>query len=286
MLSEHEPPRDSRRGTEMSAASAAAEWAGVPVGGRDRTTAIGRLVPSDSWARPAWHVILPASIVLSLIALYFSGNPMLAAVVAPPLNRELGVMEHLQLALVVAVGVWSLGAARRERAPLWRWGFAAMSCCAIFLALEELNYGQHYVALITGTGSEREVGQRSLHNLGDTTNWMKLGGDTAIAILFVILPLVRVTTGKALLGRLTPNPWYLATVTVMVLVAQIPHLLEGLASDPGWLRSNLSEFRETIIYWLGALFAWDVIRTRRPEPPPANAAMERVPPQDREDIAA
>jgi hypothetical protein len=270
----------------MSAASAAAEWTALPLDGRDRVGAAGRLIPSASWARPAWHVILPASIVLSFIALYFSGNPTLAAIVAPPLNRELGVMEHLQLALVVAVGVWSLAAARRERVPLWRWAFVVMSSCALFLALEEVNYGQHYVALVTGTGSEREIGQRSLHNLGRTTDWMKLAGDTGIAILFVALPLVRVATGKALLGRVTPNPWYLATVIVMVLVAQIPHLLEGLASDPGWLHGNLSEFRETIIYWLGALFAWDVIRARRADSVPATPATERATPEVSRDIAA
>jgi hypothetical protein len=80
--------------------------------------------------------------------------------------------------------------------------------------------------------------------------------------VFVGLPLLAWLTGSRPLGPLTPSLWYVATVAVMVAVSHVPHALESLGADPGSLRSNLSEFRELIVYWLGALFARDIIRSR------------------------
>ena len=255
-------PAPSRRAAGNPGASALHGRTSVPAAARAVASTI-RIPALEGWSRLAWHVIAPGVTVLTLIAFFFSGSPTLSAIVAPAVNRELGLLEHLQVGLLVAIGVLGAAAWRRERMPLWKWFFLAMTAGAAFLVLEEVNYGQHYLALLTGVGSEQEVGPRSLHNIGATTDWLKLGGDIAIAALFVVVPLLRQLTGRAFLGPLTPGPWYVATVALMVLVSQVPHMLDGLASDPGSLRHNLSEFRELMLYHLGALFAWDVVNARR-----------------------
>ena len=229
---------------------------------------------SETLSRVVRHVIAPAATVLTLVTLFFSGEPALAALIAPQVNRELGVLEHLQLVPLVAVSAWGAAACCRERILVWRWVFVGMSGGALFLLLEEVNYGQHYLALLTGTGAEQEIGPRSLHNFGDATDWMKLAGDIGIGVFFVVVPLIRQMTGKALLGPVTPSLWYLTTVAVMVIVSQVPHLLAGGGADAGPLRSNLSEFRELMVYYLGALFSWEVIRSRRVSPRPLEVAVD------------
>ena len=131
------------------------------------------------------------------------------------------------------------------------------------VALEELNYGQHYLALLLGSGSEAEVGPISVHNAGDLTDGFKLVADLGIAVLFVALPLLRHWTGVAPLGSVTPNLWYLTTVALIVMLGQLPHMLSALELGPGWMTYNLSEFRELLIYYIGALYLWDLARARR-----------------------
>ncbi len=49
------------------------------------------------------HLILPGALVLALIVACSAGGPTRAALVAPTVNGELGLLEHLQPALLAAV---------------------------------------------------------------------------------------------------------------------------------------------------------------------------------------
>ena len=51
--------------------------------------------------------------------------------------------------------------------------------------------------------------------------------------------------------------------TLIVMLGQLPHMLSALELGPGWMTYNLSEFRELLIYYIGALYLWDLARARR-----------------------
>ena len=142
-----------------------------------------------------------------LLALFFSGNPVLATIVVPEVNREFGVLEHLQLLPLAAIAVLAARVRAAERARVWRVAMFIAMTGAAFMLLEELNYGQHYIALLLGRGSEAEVGPMSLHNVSDTTDLMKASGDLAMALLFVVIPVASRLTRRRLLGDYTPGMW-------------------------------------------------------------------------------
>lgn len=66
----------------------------------------------------------------------------------------------------------------------------------------------------------------------------------------------------------------------MVVTGQIPHILVRAGHGPGWLTSNLSDFRELLIYYVVVLYTYDLTgraaRTRHRKgialaPPPTDA---------------
>ena len=236
------------------------------------------------------HVVAPAALMLAMIALFFSGVPAFAAMVAPPGNRELGLLEHLQLAALGTVIALAVRAARHEGSRPARRVWAVVAAGAAFVFLEETDYGLHYyelmVSLATGAPPVTAPGVRNVHNLGENTNRMKLVADGVLGVLFLVVPFAptwwrvsgsrwaadrrrsvlessRKLVGTLLLAPdspLRPSRWYAATIGVMVVTAQIPHALFRAGHGPGWLTSNLSEFREVLIYYVFALYTYDVLR--------------------------
>ena len=215
------------------------------------------------WERPSFrHLTLPAVTGVVLLALFFSGNRALASIVVPEVNRELGLLEHLQLLPLAGIALLAARVRAVESAPAWRLVMLAAMAGAAFLLLEELNYGQHYIALLLGRGSEAEIGPLSLHNVSDTTDLMKIAGDAAVALLFVLVPIASRLRKRPLLGDYTPRMWYLVSVLLMVASGAVAVELSRAGMGPGWLRYNLSEFRELFFYYTGFLYAWDLSRVR------------------------
>lgn len=221
------------------------------------------------------HVVLPAVVMLTLLGMFFSGNRLVASLVVPEGNRELGLLEHLQLVPLAAMALLAYRARRDEESRIWRGAFLMLTLGSLFVLLEELNYGQHYFALLTGVGSEAEVGPRSLHNASDTTDLLKGFGDAGMAFLFVVLPYIAHLTRRAPLGALTPSIWYVATIALMVVLGQLTHLLAAAGLGPGWMTRNLSEFRELMIYYTGALYLGDVAQAREAARAPQQVVGER-----------
>ena len=92
---------------------------------------------------------------------------------------------------------------------------------------------------------------------------LKRAGDLAMALLFVVTPVIARLTKRQPLGAYTPSIWYLATIALMIVLGQLTHLLAGAGLGPGWLTRNLSEFRELMIYYTGALYLRDLVRARQ-----------------------
>jgi hypothetical protein len=234
------------------------------------TTALGQgtLAVTVARVRALWevpsfrHFTLPALTGFVLLALFFSGNRTLASIVVPEVNRELGLLEHLQLLPLAGIALLAARVRAVESERPWRLVMVAAMAGAAFMLLEELNYGQHYIALLLGRGSEAEIGPLSLHNVSDTTDVMKIVGDTAVALLFVIVPIASRLTKRPLLGDYTPRMWYLVSVLLMVASGAVAVELSRAGMGPGWLRYNLSEFRELFFYYTGFLYAWDLSRVR------------------------
>lgn len=198
---------------------------------------------------------LPALIVATLMAMYFSGIDPLRQAVAPRINREFGLLEniqHLMLLWIVFVGI---RAVRSSSQPWRRRMFLFMTVVTALLFLEEVDYGLHWWELITGTPPEEQASVRNLHNIGGTTQDIKYVGNIVMILLFVVMPFVATRSSSEWWQYFRPSRYLVITAVVTFLLARLAHYLYDSGYYPdGPISSNISEFREVMVYYVWLIY--------------------------------
>jgi len=212
-------------------------------------------------ARLVRYGALPAVVAVALVGMYFSGLRPLQALVAPRGQREFGLLENLQNLALLGIALRAWRGAGREGSARAKHAARLLALFALFVLMEELDWGDHYYAAWSG----RQIlpGEKlNLHNRGDVTGWSKRIVDLSMFLGCVVAPAL----GSRLPERLrpwVPSGYSFWTLLVGVVAGWAAHTLE----DAGWptnraLRSNISEFRELFVYWLAWLYLGEIARRR------------------------
>lgn len=205
------------------------------------------------------YIVAPLLGVGLCLAMYFSGVDWLAGIASPRRNRELGLLEHLQNAVLLGLCWFSWRTARveptRRAAMLWR-GLAAF---VLLVFLEELDYGNHYISIARGSWNSGPP--VNLHNQGSVNEVLKATSNVGMGLWLGILPLF----ASRLPARLQPwiaSRWSLGTLLVGIALSETAHALHGSLDHNRSLSGNISEFRETITYWVIALYIGELALRR------------------------
>ncbi len=219
-----------------------------------------------SWSRSFLvYVAVPFSLCGGLILMFFSGNPILQSFVAPHFNREFGALENLENILLIAMVVLAARAAFRKPSRVDKTAFMIITVLALVVFLEEIDYGLTYWEFLSGTLPEHQAQIRNIHNIGKNTIRIKQVVDLGLFILFALAPLVAIRMRNPYLRYIAPSPWAIATLVIMVVLSKLAvHLNHAGFNLSGALSSNMSEFRELLIYYLSLVYLADVVH--RPSP--------------------
>lgn len=208
-----------------------------------------------------WY--LPIIVLVPLILMYFSGVHWMVEIVCPAANREYGLIENLQLVILLYMVVISAMAVRRKTWPLERIGFFLLTLFALLVFLEEMDWGAHFIEAATGTRDtffSELTGNTNIHNQNDAAKWFKRPVYLIMAGLFIIFPLLRHRFTNALLLYLTPKKLIIGTVIIAVFSDLIPRftVLFNIRPDAG-LANNIGEFSEIMVYYTFALYLHEII---------------------------
>ena len=195
------------------------------------------------------YAVFPSCFTLILIALYFSGIEFLQSITSPATQREFGLIENAQNILLLLSNHWKW---------FWRMGVVA----SLFLFMEEIDWGDHYWSLLTGT--HRPSGEYfNIHNQGNITRWLKKMVDGGSVAVFILIPLARKRL-PVKIQSLVPDIHSALTLLCGLLTSKLAHALENAGiNNNGSLLNNISEFRETFTYWVGLLYLWEVAQRRK-----------------------
>lgn len=209
--------------------------------------------------------IFPTLIVAALMVMYFSGIDWLRQAVAPRVNREFGLLENIQHVILLAILVMAIRSALSSTARLRKGLFIVISVVTSWMFLEEVDYGLHWWELIVGTLPEDRAVIRNLHNIGGTTQDIKFVGNTIMIMLFVILPFVGRKSDWKWWRFFRPSRYLAMTAVVTFCLARLAHYLadQGFYPD-GPINSNISEFREVMVYYVWLVYF--CVLARRPWP--------------------
>lgn len=219
------------------------------------------------------HVVLPAMISLTLMAMYFSGNTVLQSIVAPHMTsvplfsaREFGALEMLQNVVLLCVGAYSLRCFLAVRNNWVKLVSLLLLLVSVFVFLEEIDYGAPFVEFFTGEhGSlDLETWDRNWHNKTNASgvqnvSYLKLAANIGLLAGFVLAPLLLSSVRNRTLRLLLPSRWMAATVVLIVVLSSLAHYLDDaghaiIAGIPGVLDKNISEFRELNMYYIFLLY--------------------------------
>ena len=98
--------------------------------------------------------ILPLLIMLPCIYIYFFNPFGLSWLIAPVINREFGVIENLQLALLAGIFLFAVKGFRRKKLKAEKYAYMLLGTAAVFCFLEEIDYGLHYYEYLAGITKE------------------------------------------------------------------------------------------------------------------------------------
>jgi hypothetical protein len=208
---------------------------------------------------------LPSLVILALLGMYFSDVPWLMEILAPRVNRELGVLENLQnLVLVILLGMMLVRLRHaQDKGEYWFFGFIAAA--ALFILMGELDYGTHFLWALQGWDWDtRPV--FNIHNQGENSDRFKFVGNLLLGVFFVILPWFRFARHRVWLRFLQPNRWFLLSMAAMVLLSHLAHGLEdAIPPEPNYMSNSMSEYRELFTYYVWTLY-FGILAFRRAWP--------------------
>ncbi|MFP6582249.1 MAG: hypothetical protein VCD00_06805 [Candidatus Hydrogenedentota bacterium] len=226
-----------------------------------------------------WYIAVPILSALVMVLMYFSGIPVLRQIITPTIEgiygnsqREFGLLENLQNVLLLTMVIFAIRGAVRKEYLVERVAFGGLACFALFVFLEEIDYGLHFYEYARGIQSDEAAANRNLHNVGDRTSTIKRVVDLGMFVLFVVLPFGFHKSRNRYLRYLAPDRYSVFTLLGSVLVSQFAHFLNDRGfGDAANIGSNISEFREYVTYWLFLLYIRELVFRRNLDDPPAES---------------
>jgi hypothetical protein len=208
-----------------------------------------------------WY--LPIIVLVPLILFYFSGVRWMVEIVCPAANREYGVVENLQLIIILYMAVISFMAIKRKTWIVEKVGFILLSIFALLVLFEEMDWGAHFIEAATGSRDtifSELTGATNIHNQDDNAKWFKRPVYLIMAALFIFFPLYRHRFSNPLLVYLTPKKLIIGTVIIAIFSDLIPRFIViwNIRPDAGFA-NNIGEFSEIMVYYTFALYLHEII---------------------------
>jgi len=219
---------------------------------------------------------VPFVVLGGLVAMYYSGNPVLRNLVSPDapsipddLRREFGLLESLQIVCLVALAGVTVAGLRRKRNLARRAALWALLIGTLWMICEETDYGCHYLDLLRGDWVAGEsLEQTNIHSIGYVRVVLQNLALFGTFIFFGAFAIVFHRSPNTALRYLAPDR---LSVLAVLLVTAIQEIAWKAASrvPPGYgsLDGHETEFAELGLYYLVLLYAIDVIFWRSYERP-------------------
>ena len=181
--------------------------------------------------------------------------------VAPSINREFGLLENFQLIFLMLCCLYSFKGWRKSKLPLDRWLFALMTFGFLFLFMEEIDYGLHYIELFNDREGSGEI--RNLHNQKGVLSYMKKTIYLVVFVFFMIIPFLRSKLSNFKISNWIPSKLIVITALCLTLWSQIAQFIyhSSIVTNNS-LEKNISEYEELLIYYLFLVYVLEMLNKR------------------------
>ena len=205
--------------------------------------------------------ILPTLVTLVCILIYFYDFFSASEIVSCAFDREFGILENLQLLVILITAFIAARGARLKKIKLEKYIFYSIAVAVlVFFFLEEIDYGLQFYEFITDNKVYTQYGSekiRNIHSNGKNTNILKLVSYGIIVLFFVLLPMLGAfrKNNSPFLQYITPTVYIIYPVISLFLLNQFAfYLYEQDFHTNRSLDGNVSEFEELMFYYIILLY--------------------------------
>jgi len=195
--------------------------------------------------------ILPLTVNLLFIGMYFFGTPAMESFVSPQLHHEYGALEMISLLILIAAGIVAIKSL--DRNDSWLLQTARLSCIAFaaFVFLEEQDYGMNYIDFFNHEAGRVPDSPRTFHNSSYYAPILKTTLYSGVVLLCGILPFFVKYLPKQI-AEIIPSKMMVTTIICLFIIPQIAFNLNYQFHFTGnkSLDNNISEFDESVLYYL------------------------------------
>lgn len=201
----------------------------------------------------------PLIISTILVLMNYSGISVLTTIISPPINREFGLLEHLQLLLIAFSLVYSIKSIKLKEFWLEKLAYVFLSFFFLLLFLEEIDYGIHYYEyFIKGIQEDKSI-VRNFHNQGDNNFYLRQASYAVMVIMFILLPILKSKIKNRFISYFCAHHFLVYSFMVYLFIGQLSRWLPrwGMQVNES-LRGNHQEFEELVLYYIIFLFVYEI----------------------------
>lgn len=207
--------------------------------------------------------LLPLIILTPLIAFYFSNLQWTTDIIIPENNRELGIVENIQLLILLLIFVVLIAGFFRKSIMIERICYLLLALFTVFVFLEEIDYGAHFMQYFKGHNETffRELtGEKNVHNIGNRAKLFKRSIYPIMLLIFIIAPIFKDKFKHPVFQYLIPTRSIILTALITMLSYIIPRLIVefGILEDGGF-DVDIGEFSEIMIYYIFLLYIIEIV---------------------------
>ena len=210
------------------------------------------------------HWISPSFVVGTCMYIYFFDTLGMSHLIAPEYNREFGLIENIQLLIILAIIFVSCKKLTKAKTKSIKLVFALILVGSIFIFLEEIDYGLHYYDYFIGKSNEQisieslnKTSIRNIHNQGNLLQYIKSLAYISLGLI-VVIPIIlkRLNYSNKYLNYIVPQHYFIYTILSMTFITRAALYIDEFLKDNdiNSLNSNVSEFEEVFIYYIVFLY--------------------------------
>lgn len=216
-----------------------------------------------SFRQHLYYWLIPFTILAVFIVFYFSGVPQLVNFICPPTNWEWGILENIQLTIIVFIFGFSIFGVIKNNDLIIKSIFICIAILSIFIFLEEIDYGAHFVQLFKGEKNsfiKDLTGSFNIHNRYDNAKYYKRSVYGIMLFIFVIAPFLANSFKNQRILFLIPQPKILIVAALCIIIDLLPRIIVkfNILQDGG-LGVNIGEFSEITVYYIFLIYIYQLV---------------------------
>jgi hypothetical protein len=220
---------------------------------------IAQSLKTMEWQHHLLYWGYPLILSFILMMFYFQGQNWMQELAASSYNREFGLVENTQNVLLIFTSYMAFRLLRIRNSGWLKLAYVLIFLTALFVFLEEIDYGQHYINYINNPDADQNRINPNIHNIPNVNNQLRLFFYCLIAIFIIILPYFSSSTLPSLLMHFVPDIRLQLTILAFLVISKMAGIFNNLSHFTNMaLNGNISEFEELPLYYLFLVYVYEL----------------------------